>query len=375
LSRFCFRSARNVKSQVSKPNISVHAKKSFFSKFDNDKTFANANEEKKTSPYPEQRTEHQGESYSKDPIFNEDLYDLSTLDKFELEKRNREQPCLKLRETVMNMSHEQTYRESKFILPKLSERLAGTSLRARDISSSLPKSQSSEVTITEKITPKRKGRSRIVRSSSLPCIQESFELEKSFPSCQNVPSMSNNNQLTFASQYHHRSEKIESQSKTNKQKLCAEDNNDRLVPGRYPQKLESLIVSKMKQIALKKSDEGCWEESYNILQNVLEVQQVSLGTMNPEVANTKYHIGHALKWMGKPKAALLWFESAHNILNLKNSSADKIKILKEIAMIQGEMGELDIEIRILKRVQSMERLVFGGEDRSTSMILRELMRA
>ena len=114
-----------------------------------------------------------------------------------------------------------------------------------------------------------------------------------------------------------------------------------LVSGVHPPDVESQILIIMKDIALAKSQEGLWKESYSILKNISSCEKELFGHYHPQVANTLYHSGVVLGLLGDTRGALSAFQEGIHILNprrKKDKNSDLAALYYQCGVIKGREG-------------------------------------
>lgn len=136
----------------------------------------------------------------------------------------------------------------------------------------------------------------------------------------------------------------------------------KIIPGMYPPHIEATILSKMKNIAMAKSAQGMWVESYRIFKTILDCQEVTLGYNHYQVANTLYYIGNALNKLNDPDAALLEFSRGVQILYPHRFQYKNIylaSLFYEMAVIYGTREDYDQALHYLDLSKQVEEYVLG----------------
>jgi len=156
-------------------------------------------------------------------------------------------------------------------------------------------------------------------------------------------------------------------------KKVIEDPN-KLVPGAYPPVIEATLTREMKAIAISKTKQGLYRDSYFILKHIKYCERVSLGRDHPQVANTLYHIGVALNFMGNPDQALNALEEGIQILFPKRFSIrnmDLAALYYQYAMIVGRQGDCISALYHLDLAGQVEKHLLGHcSEKTTAMIAK-----
>jgi len=155
------------------------------------------------------------------------------------------------------------------------------------------------------------------------------------------------------------------------------DSLDMIVPSNWKPNffnpcLELKIVSRMKVIALHRAENSKWKQSHDILIKVLECEKRVLGDDHPEVAETFYHIGVALKHLGDSEAAFFNFKQGlkillpgrHNVTNMVLAS-----ILYHIALSHGDKNEFEPALYYLNISKQVETRILGNPTEDTTRLL------
>jgi len=133
----------------------------------------------------------------------------------------------------------------------------------------------------------------------------------------------------------------------------------------------------MKDIALMKASESRWKESHDLLQNVLQLQvkmkHLSPPSYNPfDIANTYYHLGIALNWMGKFNDALVALnESLTMHRRYGEDNMFVASVLFSIGLIKGNKGLYEDAIDNLKLSQIFYPYAQGHDDPMTYRLLKD----
>jgi hypothetical protein len=146
------------------------------------------------------------------------------------------------------------------------------------------------------------------------------------------------------------------------------EDSDRLVHGVYPPDFEAQVIRKMKVIAANKAKQGLWEESYFTLRNVLRCEQASLGNEHPQVANTLYHMGVALYFLGDTVGALAALEDGIQILfpmRYREKNVDLAALFYQCGLIKGENNDDPAALYYLDLAKQVEIYIFGNVTEKT----------
>jgi len=138
--------------------------------------------------------------------------------------------------------------------------------------------------------------------------------------------------------------------------------NEHIIPGMYPPHIEAMILSKMKTIAIAKSTQEMWLDSYRIFNTILDCQKVTLGCNHYKVANTLYYIGTTLNKLDNSDAALLEFERGVQILypsRHQYKNMDLALLLYEIGIIFGTRINFDKALYYLDLSRQTEVYING----------------
>jgi len=136
----------------------------------------------------------------------------------------------------------------------------------------------------------------------------------------------------------------------------------KLVPGAYSPFVEATIVREMKEIASSETKKGQPREAYKILKQVIRCERATLGRDNPQVANTLYHIGVALNFMGDSKGALLALQDGIRILfpqRFKIENMDLAALFYQYAVIEGNRGDYHSALYHLDLAGQVESHLLG----------------
>jgi len=146
------------------------------------------------------------------------------------------------------------------------------------------------------------------------------------------------------------------------------------IPGHFTPDMEARIIRKMKMIAHEKTKSQEWKKSYLIFQKILQFEVRLLGNDHPQVANTFYQSGMALKCLGNAEEALSNLLKGLKILIPVNDnliSMDLFCILYHIGIIYGDKGEYEVALHYFKILEEIELRVFGRvTNNTTRMILK-----
>lgn len=120
-------------------------------------------------------------------------------------------------------------------------------------------------------------------------------------------------------------------------------------------------LSEMEQIATSKAEQGYWEESLSILENILQRQKASLGDSHPDLAKTLYHMGVALTNLGMIEYALSRLLEGVNILFPKKDVTTNLELaslLYQIGILHNIAGDIDAAIHHFSYAQKVEERIF-----------------
>ena len=146
---------------------------------------------------------------------------------------------------------------------------------------------------------------------------------------------------------------------------------DELVPGKISPDLESRILRKLKNNAIEKAKNGKWDDSYQVLRKVIKFQQVSSSTYIVDLANSRYHLGVALKWLNRNKEAMTQFKEVVRLLYETKDNVDVAAAYFHMSLISGETGNYTQAIFYLELSQKVEVEIFGHVLNETSLLLWE----
>jgi len=162
------------------------------------------------------------------------------------------------------------------------------------------------------------------------------------------------------------------------QKMMEDSSTSRLSPGLYPPYMEAQILKKMKQIANSKAEQRLWEESYFILKGVLRCERTSLGNNHPQVANTLYHIGLALNWLGDSENAISALEEGIQILfprRYSERNVDLAAMYYQYGIVEGKRGDYTSALYHLDLAKQVEIHIFGNATEKIRKIIEDYKHA
>jgi len=140
-------------------------------------------------------------------------------------------------------------------------------------------------------------------------------------------------------------------------------------------------AKKMKECALMKAKDGKWRESRDLLKDVVEIykamEKFGPPYYNPiHLADTYYHLGIALNWMGETRDALDTLDESLRLRRLHGEDDVHVaSVLSYIGMIKGNKGDYDGAIYNLRLARLIQRRSNGQDDATTSKLLEDYLRA
>jgi len=136
----------------------------------------------------------------------------------------------------------------------------------------------------------------------------------------------------------------------------------------------------LKRLAIQWGQIGQWEKSYDMLQEIMicenKMLDYNIGISPIDYAETLYHLGIALEWMGKNEAAL---DLLNKTLTIRRKMLGDHHLLVAatqcgIGVVKGIMGDYQGAITSLRISQEITENVFGCEDDSSCMIKRQKLK-
>ena len=144
-------------------------------------------------------------------------------------------------------------------------------------------------------------------------------------------------------------------------KKVIEDPN-KLVPGTYPPVIEAAVIRELKEIAISKTKQGLYRDSYVMLESIINCERATLSRDHPQVANTLYHIGVTLNFMGDSDRALRALGHGIQILypsRFNTDNMDLAALFYQYSVIEGKRGDYQSALYHLNLAGQVEKHLIG----------------